>query len=207
MPFGLANAPATFQTMMNCILQPFIKEQFIIVYLDDILIFSKNAHEHWQYLIKCLLAVEELEFCGYLVGYGRVRPLRSKIKIIVNWPTPTNVHEVRQFLGRVFVIETDASEWAIGCVLLQIDTDTGKLHPVAYDGRKLSPAEINYPVHEKELLAIKYALQTWRVYIDNRQAVTVYTDYESLKYLSTIKKPIKRLARWIKEFREYNLDL
>ena len=53
---------------------------------------------------------------------------------------------------------------------------------------------------------MKYALQTWRVYVDNGMPITVYTDYESLKYLSTMKKPTKRLARWIEEFGEYYLN-
>ena len=106
-----------------------------------------------------------------------------------------------------FVIDTDASEWAIGIVLLQAHPETRRLHPVAYDGRKLSPAEINYPVHEKELLAIKYALQTWRIYIDNGHTTTIYTDHESLKYLATMRNPTKRLARWIEEFGEYNLSI
>ena len=57
-----------------------------------------------------------------------------------------------------FTIETDASEWAIGAVLLQAHPETGRLHPVAYEERKLSPAEINYLVHKKELLSIKYIL-------------------------------------------------
>jgi hypothetical protein len=108
---------------------------------------------------------------------------------------------------RAFVVETDASEWAIGVVLLQTHPKTGRLHPVAYDGRKLSPAEINYPVHEKELLAIKYALQTWRIYIDNGHTTIVYTDHESLKYLATMRNPTKRLARWIEEFGEYNISI
>jgi len=108
---------------------------------------------------------------------------------------------------REFFIETDASNWAIGCVLLQTDTDTGRLHPVAYDGRKLSPAEINYPVHEQELLAIKYALQLWRIYIDNGHTTVIYTDHESLKYLKTMRNPSKRLARWVEEFGEYDIDI
>ena len=60
--------------------------------------------------------------------------------------------------SKPFVIETDASEWAIGMVLLQLGPD-GQLHPVAFDGRKLTGAELNYPIHEKELLAIKEALR------------------------------------------------
>jgi Reverse transcriptase (RNA-dependent DNA polymerase)/RNase H-like domain found in reverse transcriptase/Retroviral aspartyl protease/Integrase core domain/Integrase zinc binding domain len=289
MPFGLSNAPATFQTLMNRILRQFIGKS-VIVYLDDIVIYSKSEKEHLQHLTavfkalrkaelyakpsKCTFIVPELEFCGHMVGSGKLRPLTSKIEVIRAWPRPTTVHEVRQFLGlasyyrrfirrfaqicvplfellqesdaeirkkkfrkvtwnaqceqafrvlkdslteepvllqpdttRSFVIETDASEWAIGCVLLQRDPKTGRLHPVAYDGRKLKPAELNYPVHEKELLAIKYALQCWRIYIDNGTVTTIYTDHESLKYLATMRNPTRRLARWIEEFGEYSLDI
>lgn len=289
MPFGLANAPATFQTLMNRIFRPFITARFVIVYLDDILVFSMTLEDHLSHLrqvfralrdnklygkpSKTILGARELEFCGHMIGNGRLRPLAPKVAVINDWPIPKNVHEVRQFLGMAtyyrrfirdfarigvplfdllkegdaevrkkryrevhwtaacqqaflllkraltigpvlaqpqpvlpFVIETDASEWAIGCVLKQKGGDN-KLHPVAYDGRKLSSAEINYAVHEKELLAVKYALQIWRIYIDNGHTTKIYTDHESLKYLATMKKPTKRLARWIEEFGEYDIDL
>jgi hypothetical protein len=108
--------------------------------------------------------------------------------------------------SRAYTIETDASEWAIGYALMQLGDDS-KLHPVAYDGRKLNGAEINYPVHEKELLAIKEALRTWTAYVQNGQVTTIVTDHESLKYLNTTRTPSKRLARWIDEFSEYSLDI
>jgi hypothetical protein len=60
--------------------------------------------------------------------------------------------------SKPFVIETDASEWAIRIVLYQLGPD-GQLHLIAFDRRKLTGAELNYPVHEKELLAIKEALR------------------------------------------------
>ena len=93
-----------------------------------------------------------------------------------------------------FRIETNCSEWALGCVLLQEDKD-GKWHPVAFDGRKLNRAELNYPIHKKELLAIKHSLRTWGAYISNDTRTEVLTDHESLKYLQTTRTPSKRLAR------------
>jgi len=105
-----------------------------------------------------------------------------------------------------FTIETDASEWAIGCALMQNGTD-GKLHPVAYDDRKLQGAELNYPVHEKELLAIKHALRTWQYYIKNGHTTTIVTDHEGLQYLKNTPHLSKRLARWIDEFQQYDLDI
>jgi hypothetical protein len=85
--------------------------------------------------------------------------------------------------------------------------DLKRLHPVAYNSRKLTAAEINYPVYKKELLAIKYALQTWRIYVDNGHTTVIYTDHKSLKYLATMRNLSKRLARRIEEFGEYDLDI
>jgi len=73
--------------------------------------------------------------------------------------------------------------------------------------RKLSGAQLNYPVHEKKLLAIKEALRTWDYYLENGKEVTILTDHESLKYMNTIKHPSKRLIRWITEFQAWNLNI
>jgi hypothetical protein len=114
MPFGLTNAPATFQTLMNTVLQPFL-DQFVVVYLDDVVIFSNSDEEHEEHLClvleklreyqlfakpsKCIIGAETVEFCGHIVGQGQLRTSSSKTKLIEEWPIPTNVHEVRQFLG------------------------------------------------------------------------------------------------------------
>lgn len=288
MPFGLCNAPATFQRIMNDALRDFLGK-FVIVYLDDIVIYSDSDREHEKHLqqvfealkkhelfakpSKCVIGASEIEFCAHIIGQGKVRPIPSKVRAILDWPRLRNVHEVRQFLGlagyyrryiagfariaaplsdllieadselrkkkfrpirwtpiaqhafeklkealtaepvliqpdrtKPYRIETDASEWAVGAVLMQEDSDS-KWHPVAYDGRKLNKAELNYPVHEKELLAIKEALRTWNEYISNSTTTTIITDHESLQYLSTTKTPSKRLARWVEEFAEYSLDI
>ena len=288
MPFGLTNAPATFQRIMNEALRD-LTHRYVIVYLDDIVVYSDTAEDHFNHLeevfrrldkvglyakpSKCTIGASELEFCGHVVGNGQCRPLADKIAMIASWPQPRNVHEVRQFLGlasyyrrfirgfaqiaaplsdllvesdeklrkqkfrairwnarsahafnelkrkmssepvlrqiddsKRFRIETDCSEWALGCVLLQEDED-GKWHPVAFDGRKLNGAELNYPIHEKELLAIKHSLRTWGAYISNGTRTEVLTDHESLKYLQTTRTPSKRLARWIDEFSEFDLDI
>ena len=104
-----------------------------------------------------------------------------------------------------YTIETDSSDFGNGMALYQEGED-GKLHPaVAFDGRKLHGAELRYPTHEKELMAIKDALQKWHRYIENGLPITVITDHDSLKYMKTVQKPSKRLARWVDEFQQYNL--
>ena len=107
---------------------------------------------------------------------------------------------------QLFRIETDASEWALGCVLLQ-GGDDGLLHPIAFDGRKLKGAELNYPTQEKELLAIKHALCLWEWYIENSTTTTVVTDHESLQYLQTTTAYSKWLAWWVEEFQTYDLEI
>lgn len=71
----------------------------------------------------------------------------------------------------------------------------------------MKDAEINYFIHEKELLAVKHALRAWRIYIDNEHIVTILIDHESLKYLKTMRNPSKRLIRWLEKFDEYDLDI
>ncbi|CAI7783315.1 unnamed protein product, partial [Closterium sp. NIES-53] len=81
-----------------------------------------------------------------------------------------------------YVIEADASDQAVGAVLMQ---DQGKgLQPIAYLSKKLLGAELNYPIHDKEALVIITSFKTWRCYLEGRKT-TVYTDHCSLKYLKT----------------------
>jgi transposase InsO family protein len=106
--------------------------------------------------------------------------------------------------GRPTRIQTDASDTATGFEIAQQDTK-GNWHPIAFDGYKLTGPELNYPVHEKELLAIKQAIRTYH-WLLGGQKVTVITDHHSLQYLNTIKNPSRRMARWIEEFQQYEID-
>ncbi|CAI7858988.1 unnamed protein product [Closterium sp. NIES-54] len=101
-----------------------------------------------------------------------------------------------------YVIEADASDQAVGAVFMQ---DQGKgLQPIAYLSKKLHGAELNYPIHDKEALAIITAFKTWRCYLEGRET-TVYTDHCSLKYLKTLPTLSRRQVRWI-DFLETHFD-
>lgn len=108
-------------------------------------------------------------------------------------------------LSKPFVIETDASDFGVGAVLLQRD-DNDVLHPLAYESKKLSSTEKGYPIQERELLAVLHALRTWRCFVDGANYV-VYTDHNPLQYLRSQTKPTPRLVRWISEIETYNLTI
>jgi hypothetical protein len=105
-----------------------------------------------------------------------------------------------------FHVVCDASDFAIGCALLQYD-DEGKERVISYQSRQLRPPERNYPVHDKELLAMKFALVKFRIYLLGSKPFTVYTDHASLR--TAIKSPhlSQRMARWLSFFAEYNFNV
>jgi len=109
---------------------------------------------------------------------------------------------------REALLETDASDVAVGAVLLQL-ADDGKLHPVEYYSRTMSPAEQNYNIYEKELMAIVDALKHWKNYLQGAQfPTTVHTDHQNLQTFTTTKVlDNRRLARWAEELAAYDIRI
>ena len=94
------------------------------------------------------------------------------------------------------ILETDASDGAIGACLTQKGED-GKARPVAYFSRKMTGPEQNYDIHDKELLAVVEAFKNWRVYLEGLgQPVKVFTDHKNLLYWTTTKELNRRQVRW-----------
>jgi len=114
MPFGLKNAPATFQSFINSILRSYL-EKCVILYLDDILIYSKDLEEHhnqvrnvhqtlinnnlYTKLEKCEFDQNKVEFLGYILSGDGVSTDPKKIKSIEEWPRPENLKDVQRFIG------------------------------------------------------------------------------------------------------------
>jgi hypothetical protein len=92
-------------------------------------------------------------------------------------------------------LETDASAGAIGAVMSQRGSD-GKLRPVAFMSKLLTPAERNYDVHDREMLAIVYACKIWRHYLEGPHPIRIFTDHKNLEYFQTEKLLSRRQARW-----------
>ncbi|MBW0491540.1 hypothetical protein O181_031255 [Austropuccinia psidii MF-1] len=114
MPFGLTNSPASFQNLVNGIFCDLL-DIYVVVYLDDIMVFSKYEEEHFTHVStvlsrirsnnlfakasKCLFHFSSVEYLGYVVSSECLKINQSKVKQILNWPPPTNLKELQSFLG------------------------------------------------------------------------------------------------------------
>lgn len=279
MPFGLTSAPATFQKLMNRVLKEFL-DKFVLVYLDDILIYSESVEQHQKHIEavlqklkehqliakrkKCQFFLKRLRFLGFVLSADGVSTDPEKIKTIEEWPTPRTDKDMMSFLGlcgfyRRFVkgfaqiaqplhkfacgkeewgerqltafrtlqktliqapvlvnprfeegyafrVSTDASSLALGYVLEQLGPD-GKLRGViAYGSKLLHGAELNYPIREKEFLAVLTALDTWRSYLMLRP-FEIQSDHHSLSYLKQSKDHTGRIARWYDKLAQFEFTI
>ncbi|MBW0588922.1 hypothetical protein O181_128637 [Austropuccinia psidii MF-1] len=104
------------------------------------------------------------------------------------------------------MVETDTSDYALGAVLSQI-SDSGK-HPIAFDSGKLLPAELNYEIHEKELLGIVWALKRWRAFLLSlSSSFEVLTNHSSLQYFMSSKILTRHQAHWAEFLSEFHFSI
>ncbi len=281
MPFRLSNSPAVFQALVNDVLRDMV-DQFIYVYLDDILIFSSSLQEHVQHVRqvlqrllenglfvkaeKCDFHAQSVLFLGYIVSVEGMRVDPEKIKAVVEWPSPDSRKALQRFLGfanfyrrfirnfsqlaapltaltsprttfrwsdtaeavftklkgcfvsapilitpdpsRQFVVEVDASEVGVGAVLSLRSPSDDKMHPCAFLSHRLSPAERNYDIGNRELLAVKLALEEWRHWLEGSGVpFIIWTDHKNLEYIKTAKRLNSRQARWALFFGRFDFTL
>jgi hypothetical protein len=279
--FGLTNSPATFQTMMDAIFRDEIASGDIIIYMDDILIATEgDLNDHKTKVThvlqklqdndlflkpeKCRFHKQEVEYLGVIVGKGEVKMDPIKVQGIMDWPIPTNIHEIRSFLGfgnyykdfienysaitrplheltkktfvyhwgpaqehafnllkelftsypvlrnpdpdKRYILDTDASKFAVGATLSQ-DYPDGR-HPIGFFSKSLLPAECNYDIYDRELLAIIYAIKAFRyLLLGARHKFLIRTDHQNLKYFKSPQKITPRQARWHTFLQDYDFEL
>ena len=159
----------------------------------------------------------------FIRNYGKIAaPLTDLTKKDVEFEWTSQADEAfRQIKGEItkepilrdadpekaFEVETDASDYALGGQLGQRDAD-GQLHPIAFYSKKLHGPELNYQIHDKELMAIIEACKEWRHYLSGtKHQVTVYTDHKNLTYFMTTKELNKRQIRWAEFLSEFDLKI
>ncbi len=271
MPYGLVNAPSIFQDFMHEVLWKYL-HRFVLVYIDDILIYSRSMAKHRHHIAEVLKRLREfhlflkaekcsfhqpsVQFLGYNIDSDGIQMDERKVEAIKTWPTPSTIKELQRFLGfsnyyrrfihdysiitspltnllknkpkflswtpaateafetlkeaftstpllihpdpgKPYLVEVDASTSGVGAVLSQQQGTPAKFHPCAFFSRKLSPAEMNYDIGNRELLAIKLALEEWRHWLEGAQnPFIVLTDHKNLQYLRDAKRLNPRQARW-----------
>ncbi|GJT17038.1 reverse transcriptase domain-containing protein [Tanacetum coccineum] len=227
MPFGLTNAPAVFMDLMNRVCKPYL-DKFVIVFIDDILIYSRNKEEHANHLriilkllkkeklyakfSKCDFWIRIVQFLGHLIDNQGLHVDPAKIKEVKNWTSPTTPTEIRQFLGLAapilalpegndyFVVYCDASHQGLGAVLMQREK------VITYASRQLKPNEENYTTHDLELGAVVFALKIWRHYLYGTKC-TVFTDHKSLQHILDQKELNMRQRRWLELLADFDCEI
>ncbi|GKB76877.1 putative reverse transcriptase domain-containing protein [Tanacetum coccineum] len=220
MPFGLTNAPAVF---MNRVCKPYL-DKFVIVFIDDILIYSRNKEEHENHLriilkllkkeklyakfSKCDFWISTVQFLGYVIDNRGIHVDPAKIK-------EENQESAFQLLKQKlceapilalpegnndFVVYCDASHQGLGAVLMQREK------VIAYASRQLKLHEENYTTHDLELGEVVFALKIWRHYLYGTKCI-VFTNHKSLQHILDQKELNMRQRRWLKLIADYDCEI
>ncbi|KAL8108014.1 hypothetical protein AgCh_024440 [Apium graveolens] len=232
MSFGLTNAPAAFMDLMNRVFKKYL-DKCVIVFIDDILIYSRTEAEHAEHLRIALgiLREEQLpttptevrSFIG-LAGYYR-RFVQDFAKIAAPLTRLTRKTEkfkwtekcensFQELKKRLVTIPVLALPDGKGDFVIYSDASYkglgcvlmqhGKV--IAYASKQLKEYEIRYPTHDLELAAIVFALKIWRHYLYGEKC-EIFTDHKSLKYIFTQKELNMRQRRWLELIKDYDCEI
>ncbi|GJV21171.1 putative reverse transcriptase domain-containing protein [Tanacetum coccineum] len=180
MPFGLTNAPGVFMDLMNWVCKPYL-DKFVIMFIDDILTYSKSKEEHEEHLKLILELLKKEEFEGVHVD-------PAKIESIKDWASPKTPIEIRQFLVR--------RSWHY----------PKEVKVIAYASRQLKVHEKNYMTYDLELGAVVFALKMWRHYLYGTKCV-VFTDHKILQHILDQKELNMRQHRWLEILSDYDCEI
>ncbi|GJU16628.1 putative reverse transcriptase domain-containing protein [Tanacetum coccineum] len=195
-----------------------LEDKFVIVFIDDILIYSKTKEDHEVHLrlvlellrkeklyakfSKCEFWLQEVHFLGHVVNQSgiHVDPEQEEAfqtfkNNLYDEPILSLPHGVEDF-----VVYYDASNHGLGCVLMQ------RNKVIAYVSRLLKIHEKNYTTHDLELGAVVFALKIWRHYLYGTKSV-IYTDHKSLQHIFDQKELNMRQRRWIELFSDYECEI
>ncbi|GKA08792.1 reverse transcriptase domain-containing protein [Tanacetum coccineum] len=231
MPFGLCNAPGTFQQCMMAVFHDMI-EKTMEVFMDDFSVFGDSFDSCLSNLEKMLKRCEDTnlvlnwEKChfmcregivlGHKISKSVIEVVRAKVDVIANLPHLTTVKgTLKKKLTEApilvvpdwnlpFELMCDASDFAIGAVLGQ--RKTKHFQPIHYASKTMTEAQIHYTTTEKEMLAVVYAFEKFRPYLVLSKSI-VYTDHSALKYLMNKQDAKPRLLRWVLLLQEFDITI
>ncbi|XP_056858293.1 uncharacterized protein LOC130507621, partial [Raphanus sativus] len=205
-------------------LRPFIG-RFVVVYFDDILIFSTSLAEHTEHLRKvltvlraeklfaakqkCEFGVDKVLFLGYVVSDKGLAVDQSKVDAINSWPIPKTVSEIRSFHGlasfyRRFVHNFSTIMAPITSCIGAVLSQQGRL--VAFYSEKLAGARGRYSTYDVEFYAVVQAIKHWRHYLVHREFV-LFTDHDALRHLDSQAKVSSRHASWIAYLQQFTFSI
>nr|GEW73931.1 hypothetical protein [Tanacetum cinerariifolium] len=202
LPFGLTNAPAVFMDLMKRVCRPYL-DKFVIVFIVDILIYSKTQEEH----------VEHLRFIENFSKIAKSLTILTQKCKTFDWGKEHKLafQTLKDNLCNApvlalpdgpgdFVVYYDTSGIGLGCMLMQRDK------VIAYASRQLKIHKKNYTTHDLELGAVVFELKIWRHYLYGTKSV-IYTDHKSLQHIFSQKELNMRQRRWIELFSDYDCEI
>nr|GEZ18043.1 reverse transcriptase domain-containing protein [Tanacetum cinerariifolium] len=216
MPFGLCNAPGTFERCMMAIFYDMI-EQTMEVFMDDFSVFGDSFSTCLTNLEKMLKRFEDTKLTlnwekshfmvkegivlGHRISKKGIEVDKAKIDVISKYLTQLPSKESED---QPFKLMCDASDFAVGEVLGQ--RIEKHFRPIHYASKTMTEAESNYTTIEKEMLAVVYAFEKFCSYLIMNKSI-VYTDHSALKYLFAKKDAKARLLRWILLLQEFDFKV
>nr|CAN60882.1 hypothetical protein VITISV_008812 [Vitis vinifera] len=192
MPFGLTNSLASFMDLMNRVFKLYL-DQFVVLFIDDILVYSKSKEEHERHLSIVLQTLKDKRF---IEGFSKIALPLTSFQELKNRLVAAPILTIPSG-SRGFVVYIDAFHQGLCYVLMQ----HGKV--VAHASRQLKPYERNYPTHDLELVVVVFALKIWRHFLFG-ETCEIFTDHKSLKYLFSQKELNMRQKRWIELLKDYD---
>nr|GEU56901.1 putative reverse transcriptase domain-containing protein [Tanacetum cinerariifolium] len=223
MPLGLTNAPAVFMDLINWVCKSYL-DRFVLIFIDDILMYSKSRKEvegHLKLILR-LLKEEELyakflkygfwllkvQFLGHVIDNEGIHVDPAKIESIKDWASPKTPTEIHQFLGLVGYYQRFIEDFSkIARPMTNLTQKSMQMEKViAYASRQLKVHERNYTTHDLELGVVVFALKMWRHYPYGMKC-DVFTDHKSLQHILDQKELNMRHQRWLELLSDYNCEI
>ncbi|GKF05125.1 putative reverse transcriptase domain-containing protein, partial [Tanacetum coccineum] len=229
---SLTNAPVVFMDLVNRVCKPYL-DKFMIVFIDDILIYSRNKEEHAKHLriilellkkeklyakfSKCDFWISIVQFLGHVIDSRGIYVDPAKIKAVKNWTSPTTPTEAtigdssKQKLCKAPIL--GLPEGNDNFVIYYDASHQGLVavlmqreKVIAYASQQLKPHKNNYTTHDLELGAVVFTLKIWRHYPYGTKC-TVFTYHKSLQHILDHKDLNMRQRRWLELLADYHCEI